>query len=55
VADPFCALLAIFYGIFKIKKHITEEHEKTNRLARLHHEAQMTLHRQHHAEIMAKR
>lgn len=55
VADPFCALLAIFYGIFRIKKHITEEHEKTNALAKLHHMEQVALHEKHHAEVMAKR
>jgi hypothetical protein len=52
-ADPFCALLAVLYGVFRLKKHITKEHEKSRAQAHKHHLEAMALAVKHHNELKA--
>ena len=51
VADPFCALLAVLYGVVKIRQHINLKHNELKDLAVKHHKEALDQAQAHHEDM----
>ncbi len=51
VADPICALLAVLYGVVKIKQHINKKQDEATELAAKHHHELLAQAERHQEEI----